>query len=154
VQAAFDPRAMTEEQLLDMIRTADLAVSWGCGLGFTVSTEDQHVAIVMHPADAEAIIAPPVSFPHPDWRATVLVGKNLLANHCDDVVEGWEPVPVVAGQWELAAGTLLFTPPADGPCSGGPIEATLIGASIAMADGLLEIPDLSMVNDAYGCFAG
>ena len=155
VEPAFDPKALSDEALVDMLRNADLSVSWGCGLGFTVSTRDQRVALVMYSANAEAVIDPPISFPDPGWRAMVMVGKNLLANHCDDVFESWEPVPSVARQWDLTAGTLTFTPPPGGPCSGGgPVEADPGRRQVTTVAGEIAIPELSMTNDAYGCFAG
>jgi hypothetical protein len=55
----------------------------------------------------------------------------------------------------LTAGTLTFTPPPGGPCSGGgPVDATLVDAKVTAGTGEIEFAALTITNDAYGCFAG
>lgn len=58
-----------------------------CGIGFAVSTEDQHVALVIHLGDTSDAVEVPVSLPDDRWVAEVVIGKHLMAQWCDDVVE-------------------------------------------------------------------
>ena len=158
LEPAFDPTALSGEEQLAMLRDADLAESWGCGLGFTASSADQRVAVMLHPVDFEKAPTPPISLPSSEWEATVAIGKNLLVNNCDDVWEYWEPESVVAASWPLSAGTIRFEAPDqtgfEACGTAGPVEATLEGAVIDTPDGPLELGDLTIVNEAYGCFAG
>lgn len=155
VAASFDVDALSPEQLATMLEEADFNTSWGCGLGFTISTGDQRVALYLVPADYDTIPDPPVSFPADDWEAHVVLGKNLMVNHCDDVIEGWEPEPEIAASWPIASGLLDFDAPNTEPCgSGSPVIATLTQVVVDTPQGPVKMGDLTIVNDAYGCFAG
>lgn len=150
---AFMPGTLDEQQLVDLLAGAELSVSWGCGLGFTLSSPDQTVALSVHPKTDQGI-DPPIVLPSPDWEAVALVGKNLMVNNCDDVMEGWEPLPQVAARWPAAAGTLEFEVPDDIGCNGVVVEAALRNLSITTPRGDIQLGDLDVVNEAYGCFAG
>lgn len=156
ISPAFRPDGLSDDELVAMLDEAELSVSWGCGLGFTISSEDQRVALLVAPIDSGTAIATPVSFPDDQWYGTVMIGKNLMVNHCNDAIEGWKPVPIVAAQWPLVAGTLDFKPPVvEGWCSGvEPVPAGFSGIEIETPLGVLDLGDLDLVNDAYGCFAG
>ncbi len=155
IEPAFDPQELSDEQLVAMLREADLTVSWGCGLGFTIASEDQRVALQLFPVDMSAPVENTATFPSEVWQAQVALGKNLMVNNCDDVFEGWEPEPHVAAGWRLIAGDLAFTPPEEGYCAGsGPVEAQLTGVEVDTPLGPVQLGDLSITNDAYGCFAG
>ncbi|MEX0796463.1 MAG: hypothetical protein WD274_07200 [Acidimicrobiia bacterium] len=152
---AFDVAALPADELVTMLQEADLSMSWGCGLGFTLSTPDQRVALYLSPNDYEAVPNSPVSFPDDAWQASVAVGKNLMANHCDDVLEGWEPEAVFAAEWPVISGTLEFEPPESASCGAiGPVEANLSGIVVETPEGPVDLGDLTVVNEAYGCFAG
>ncbi len=150
---AFQPHSLDDKQLVDLLAAAELSVSWGCGLGFTLSSVDQTVSLSVHPVNEE-LIAPPVALPSPDWEAVAIVGKNLMVDNCDDVVEGWEPSAEVVARWPVAAGTLIFEVPADIHCAGATVEATLRDIAIETAEGVIRLGDLDVINTAYGCFAG
>lgn len=147
---------MTDEELMAVWDAAELTESWPCGLGFTIASADQTVAVYVHPRDAGLPITTPVTFPDEGWDGYVVIGKDLLVNHCDDVVEPDEPERVVEATWPLIAGTLDFeVPTLDGICGGGgDIEATLTDAAVDSPSGTVDVPDLVIVNAAYGCFAG
>lgn len=152
---AFDASALPPDELVTMLRDTDFSISWGCGLGFTLSSPDQRVALYLSPSEFEAIPKSPVSFPDVGWNASVVVGKNLMVNHCDDVIEGWEPESVVAAEWPVTAGTLQFEAPEGESCGGsGPVEASLDGIVVETPEGPVELGDLTVVNEHYGCFAG
>ncbi|CAN5859181.1 hypothetical protein BH23ACT4_BH23ACT4_02770 [soil metagenome] len=152
---AFDVAALSAGELVTMLQEADLTTSWGCGLGFTLSTPDQRVALYLYPTDHEASPNPPDSFPDDAWHASVAVGKNLMVNHCDDVLEGWEPEAVFAVEWPVVSGTLDFEPSEIGSCGAiDPVEATLTGIVVETSEGPVDLGDLTVVNEYYGCFAG
>ena len=93
-----------------------------------------------------------VTLPADGWTATVVVGAHLMVQHCDDVVEGWEPERFVGATWPIVGGTLAFTEvPADGS---GPVRAALTGAMVETEDGVVTLPDIELVNACWGCFAG
>lgn len=152
---AFDVAALPAADLVTMLQEADLTLSWGCGLGFTLSSPDQQVALWLWPNDQETVPNPPVNLSDGTWRASVAVGKNLMVNHCDDVIEGWEPESVFAAEWQVISGTLDFEPPESASCGAvGPVEATLTGIVVETPEGPVDLGDLTVVNEAYGCFAG
>lgn len=155
VTPAFDVAALPAEELVAMLEEAELTMSWGCGLGFILSTPDQRVALYISPNDYEAVPNPPITFPDDAWRASVAVGKNLMVNHCDDVLEGWEPEAVFAAEWPVISATLKFEPPKTASCGGtGPVEADLTGVVVETPEGPVDLGDLTVFNEAYGCFAG
>jgi hypothetical protein len=152
---AFDVSALARDQLVALLQEADLSMSWGCGLGFTLSSSDQRVAMHLTPNDYETVPSSPADFPNGAWQAWVLIGKNLMVNHCDDVLEGWEPEVVFAAEWPVVSGTLEFEPPESASCGAtGPVEATLTGIVVETPECPVDLGDLTVVNDAYGCFAG
>ncbi len=154
LQPAFDPDQLTEDELVEMIETASFTESWDCGFGFQVSTFDQRIAIRIHPTDMESVPAPP-AIPDPMWSAHVVIGKNLQVNNCDDAVEGWEPAPLITVVWPIIAGALEFTVPDHSGCdTGSAVEAALTGAVVETPIGDRDLGDLTMLNAAYGCFAG
>lgn len=151
----IDPgAALTDEELVALLTDAAPSVSWPCGLGFTLSDEDQEVAIYLYPSAAEPPTAAPVALPDPEWRGTVVFGANLLVNHCDDVVEPDEPVRIEIAAWPIVGGQIDFEVPAELCGAAGPVEATLRGLVVAGPLGSIALPDLDVVNTAYGCFAG
>jgi hypothetical protein len=147
---------VTDEQLMAVWDAAELTESWPCGLGFTIASADQTVAVYLNPLDASLPTTAPVTFPSERWEGNVVIGKDLLVNHCDDVVEPDEPQRIVDATWPLIAGTLDFVAPTlDGICSGGgDVQATLTHAVVDASSGPVDIGDLVIVNSAYGCFAG
>ena len=157
LEPAFDPTTLSGDQLYDLAREAELTRSWGCGLGFTLSSSDQRVALYLTPNDYETVPTSPVNFPDDGWTATLVIGKNLMVNHCDDVAEFWEPDRIVAAEWPVESGTLAFEPSGAEliACgASGPVEATLSNLTVETPNGPLELGELEVVNDAYGCFAG
>jgi hypothetical protein len=154
-EPAFDPASLDDPRLTEMLRAADFTESWPCGYGFAVSTADQRVGVLLY-APSEPTTARTVELPDADWTAEVIVGKNLFVQHCDDVVEQWEAEPVVAARWPLTSGTFVLTPPAGdtGGCGGLSVSTDLTGAVARTPAGEVELPALSLVNAAWGCFAG
>jgi hypothetical protein len=152
---AFDPALLTAEDWVALVEGADFTAAWGCGIGFAVSTADQHVALLVHADAMGQAIDSVVTLPHEQWSAQVLVGKQLMAQWCDDAVELWEPTPTVSGTWQITAGTLDFGPGTapETECN-GTVTATLEGIRVDTPSGEIALGDLELVNQAFGCFAG
>lgn len=156
LEPAFDPAQVDTAGLIAMLKNTEFTTSWPCGLGFAVSSADQRVSIAVHSHESSSsALSAPVELPDPAWTANLRVGKNLMADNCDDVVEGWEPRAVVAATWEITGGVLDFMPPEGQGCGGtGPVEAVLKEAVVSTPIGEVDLDTLTMVNDAFGCFAG
>lgn len=134
-----------------------LAVEYPCGLGFAVASEDQRYALILHHRGSGDVPQGQVSLPDPEWRAEVLVGTDLMANWCDDVIEPGEPTAEVSETWAVVGGELTYDAPDELPqgCSGGAVTAEVTDLRVETAVGeQLAIPDRSITNEAYGCFAG
>ena len=154
-EPAFDPATLTTDELVGMLTGADFTQSWACGYGFAASTADQRVGLVMY-ADSAPSGSSTVTLPDAAWRAEVLVGKHLFAQSCDDVIEFWEPESIITASWPLSAGTFeLALPDTDVPgCSANDVATVLVGAVVETPVGRIDLPDLSLTNSAWGCFAG
>lgn len=147
------PDQMSDDDLVSILEQAELTKSWGCGLGFTLSSEDQHVALFFYPMSENASKSP-IAIPDESWNASIVIGNDLLANNCDDVIEPDEPEAYSVANWPLSAGTLTFTPPDDLTCVGASVVATVDDAVVKTPNGEVPLGSLTIVNDAYGCFAG
>ena len=83
------------------------------------------------------------------------MGKHLFVNHCDDVFEQWEPLPVIAGRWQLAGGTLEILDNLPQDSTSAPVRATLVDGSVATDDGTtISLPRVDLENTAFNFFAG
>lgn len=150
VEEAFDPGSATPADLAEVLRSSELTRAWACGYGFTQSDEAGRVELVVLRDDGLPPTIEEVVLPADGWTARVVVGAHLMVQHCDDAIEGWEPERIVGAEWPIVAGILTFTGPADA----GPVTAVLRGALVETADGVVELPDLDLRNDCWGCFAG
>lgn len=154
LEPAFDPQALSADDLAAMVEAADLSRSWGCGIGFAASTADQRVALIIHLKDASGDVKAPVSFPADEWIGEIVIGKHLMTQWCDDAIESWAPEALVVARWPLVGGELDFTPPAELCTAPTPVTATLRNATVETPNGDIVLGRLSLANDAYGCFAG
>jgi hypothetical protein len=146
------PAAPPEVQLSEMD-------SYGCGYGFWLGTPEQDVAVVLAVTDHEAAsmgdVPERVSIPDDAWDATVLAGRDLFSNWCDDVLEPDEPEAVTREEWEITGGTITLHHPApELGCQGG-LTATLQGLEATRSDGTtVDLGDREVTNETWGCFAG
>jgi hypothetical protein len=138
----------------------DLAAldEYGCGYGFWLGSPDQAVA-VRFAADNESVtegeLPQQTTLPDDAWDATVLIGEDLYANWCDDVLEPGEPEPAVNERWPITAGTITLLAPAPADVCPHEARATATGLEATRPDGAtVELGGRELVNDGWGCFAG
>jgi hypothetical protein len=142
------------------VEQPDLAAmdDYGCGYGFWLGSADGRVAVRFAAAEqlaAAGELPREATLPDEAWDATVIVGEDLYANWCDDVLEPGEPEPAVAEQWPVTGGTITLHDPAPTAACPDEAHATVTGLEATRADGTtVELGDRELVNDTWGCFAG
>jgi hypothetical protein len=132
---------------------------WGCGYGFRASNADQTggLFIELRQPDVGAAAQVPAvgNVPTEIWDGYVSFGTDLFANWCDDVIEEGEPLPAETDRWSLVAGNLeLVGDQATGQCAGASLELVATGLVADGPDGEVSLPDVTLTNPAWGCFAG
>lgn len=138
----------------------DLAAmdEYGCGYGFWLGSPDEQVAVRFAASNeiaAEGDLPRETTLPDEAWDGTVLIGADLYANWCDDVLEPGEPEPAVAEQWPVTAGTITLHDPASTAVCPDEARATVTGLQATRPDGTtIELGDRELANDTWGCFAG
>ena len=144
---------------IDAPDLSQVSESYPCGYGFQAGSPDQTVGIFLYPSDfprtpEEAAIAE-IDLPNEDWVAVVAQGSDLFSNWCDDVMEPGEPTPYRAAEHTIVAGHLSITS-AEGPfdCGGVPVTAELTDLVIEVDGERVELGDITITNDGWGCFAG
>jgi hypothetical protein len=141
---------------LSTLDPATLTSTWGCGYGFHVSNAAQTVALSFTYVGAEPLpvgaAAVATVLPHPDWTVELWVGRDLMANWCDDVPEPGEPVRVLDSTWVASAGSIgaLVVPSADGVAT-----IRLEGLVFSGPGGAqLDLGTIEVANGEWGRFAG
>lgn len=161
IGAAFDPATANPDDFAAELAERGAALfetSYGCGYGFAVGDRTGAWALHVDVTDHQAAAAGPVSLPDERFVATVTAGAHLFANHCDDVVEWFEPERVVVATWPIIAGDFAV-PGGDGAevsrvACGRTREITLSGAVVDVEGTLVPLADITITNESYGCFAG
>jgi hypothetical protein len=136
-----------------------LSESFGCGYGFHVGNPEQTVGLrVDVSGDRSAALPPVITLPDPGWEAVVVVGEELYANWCNDVIDPSQPQPRIDETWAIVAGTieLVGDPPSVDPqAAARPVTARLAGLVAERPDGRrVALADLEVTNDSWGMFAG
>jgi hypothetical protein len=153
IRPAFHPEGLDSVALTSLVMDADFTESWPCGVGFVISDRLQRVAIQLYANDIAP--EPPVSFPSPGWSAQAVVGNHLMSNHCNDAIEAWTAQREETLRWEIISGTLDFAPRVNDPCSASnAVTGILRDGVVDTPTGRVDLPDLHIVNRAFGCFAG
>ncbi len=156
--AAFDP--VTEDPaayaaVLSAKGAALFDTDYGCGYGFTAGDRVGTWALRI---DTEQFFDPPaprpVTLPDDRFEPTVTAGGHLFSNHCDDVEDWFEPDPAPVAEWPIVAGS--FTYPDFDPSENCASPATIVLAGgVVDVDGTnVALDDITITNDAFGCFAG
>ncbi len=136
-----------------------LTEDWGCGYGFAAGNPDQTVGLVIQlqprmqvdqgrlPAQTDLGDGP--------WDAVVRQGEHLFANWCDDVIDTSEPQPEVTAELPVVEGTMEVTTGRLHQECPSVVVAQLTGVVAEGEDGQrVELGDLDVRNDSWGCFAG
>ncbi len=152
----FDTDAFDDAALVELLASTTFDTHWPCGYGFAVSDAEQRVGLFLTPTTPEPPTAGPVVLPDERFVVTVVVGEHLFVNHCDDVLEWFEPEAQRLAEWPVTAGRFDYQPGEDtGFCTGGrPVVTTLTDALVTTPLGEQPLPTLELTNDAFGCFAG
>lgn len=151
----FDPTTLSTKELSEMLSTADFTEHFPCGRGWATSTADQRVGLVLYEAEPADVSTGPIDLPHPDWNASVLIGKNLFSEHCNDAIEEWIALPTIAAQWPLASGTITIADAIPSRDEGSArVRATLAGARADTGAGLVPLPAVELDNPSFNFFAG
>lgn len=138
----------------------DLAAmdQYGCRFGFWLGSPDGEVAVWLAATNemaTEGELPKETTLPDDTWDATVLIGEDLYANWCDDVLEPSEPEPAVAEQWPITAGTITLHEPAPAHVCPHGARATATGLEATRPDDTtVELGERELTNEARGCFAG
>jgi hypothetical protein len=146
--------ATPEPDQLDLAKMDE----YGCGFGFWLGDPDEEVAVRFAAADeivVEGYLPPETTLPDDAWDATLLIGEDLYANWCDDVLEPGEPEPSVAEEWPITAGTITLRGSVPADVCPHRARATVTGLEATRPDGTtVELGERELANDAWGCFAG
>ena len=152
----FDPNSLSEVELAEFVKNAEFTQHWKCGRGWATSTSDQRVGLIIYEAEpwgADGVNE--ISLPNTGWNASILVGKNLFSEHCNDAIEMWIALPTIAQQWPLSAGRVVITDPMPGPDEDpAHVRALLEGGEIETVDGRIQLPRLDLDNESFNFFAG
>lgn len=150
------PAATDAAAQLDAAAAEGELVDHGCGHAFTLGTSDQTLRLSLWAGDG--------SFGDPptpgtatvgedgSWTGELVVGRDLFAQWCDDVVEAGEPEVVETARY-VVSGTLTWTTEGTGNCD-GPATGTLTDAAVTIDGTTTDLPDLELRNEYFGCFAG
>ncbi len=152
----FDADSFDDADFVELLAASTFDTPWPCGYGFAVSDGEQRVGLYITPTTAEPPTAGPVLLPDERFVATVVFGRHLFVDHCDDVTKWFEPVSQRLAEWPVTAGRFDYQPGEDtGSCtSGARVTTTLTDAVATTPLGEQPLPTLELVNDAFGCFAG
>jgi hypothetical protein len=138
------------------VSVSDLTVDHPCGHGFAKGSADQTISLVIFHTGEWTEIGPsldePVELgPTAEWSARISIGADLFANWCDDVIEEDEPTPRIDQEFTITQGTLV------GEVDGSFAQAKLTDVVAIPVDGSgepVELPEIRLVNDGWGFFAG
>ena len=139
-----------------VVSGSDLTVDHPCGHGFAKGSADQTISLVIFHTGEWTEDGPSLDEPielgsNSEWSARISVGADLFANWCDDVVEEDEPTPRIDREFTITQGTLV------GEVDGSVARASLSNVVAAPVDGPgepIELPEIQLVNEGWGFFAG
>jgi hypothetical protein len=138
----------------DLPEPAVLTQEWGCGFGFWLSNADQSVALRLA-YTGEGSPPATTQLPSPLWEARLIIGTDLYANWCDDVIEADEPTPVEHWVLPVVGGRIDVEGEAPEPFSGGELTFTADALVVELPDGAqVTWGDVAGRNSSWGFMAG
>lgn len=145
----------TEAPVTDRV---ELSEHFPCAYGFHASNPEQTVGLRVDFSGEPGALPAVIELPEPSWEAVVVLGEELYANWCNDVIDPSQPQPRIDETWTIVAGTIEFVgaPPVAGePGVSSAVTARLTGLVAERPDGSrVELRDLELTNEAWGMFAG
>lgn len=152
----FDPSALETSELIEMVETAAWTEHFPCGRGWATSTADQRVGLVIYEAQPDTSVENDrIVLPDPGWDASVLIGKNLFSEHCNDAIEDWIALPAIAVRWPLTAGVITIVDQVPAPDEGpARVRASLDDGQVDSGAGAIALPKIELDNPSYNFFAG
>lgn len=152
---AFDPAVAELDGAAAELDATVFDTDYGCGYGFTTGDALGRWALRIDVTTGTPPAPGPVNLPDDRFDVKVTFGAHLFANHCDDVMEWFEPLPSRAAEWKVTAGSFTYPETPDTMCSGSPpATITLVDASVQTPSGPVELDPIEITNTAPGCFAG
>lgn len=145
----------TEPPVTDRV---ELSESFPCAYGFHASNPEQTVGLRADFTGEPGPFPAVVELPDPSWDAMVVLGVELYANWCNDVIDPSQPQPRIDETWVIVAGTVEFV--GEPPVAGEPgvserVTARLSGLVAERPDGSrVALRDLEVTNEVWGMFAG
>lgn len=136
----------------------ELSETYSCQYGFYLGNVSQTVGLFVTYQDYEAAqqgdITMTSDIDGDVWKAELQFGSNLFANWCDDVLEADEPRSEVDMTWDVS-GVIEVTELDDSGCGRGSARASLSDLIATDSEGeTIELPDLQVENEAWGCIPG
>jgi hypothetical protein len=152
---AYDPAGADLAALAAELDSSVFDTDYGCGFGFATGDADGKWALHVDIRTDSPPAAGLVDLPDERFQVTVTAGANLFSNHCDDVMEWFEPSPSEAAVWDVTAGQFTYPETSAEWCAGGPpVTITLTDASVDTPAGLVLLDPIEITNTSFGCFAG
>ena len=150
-----DGAPTTEPPVTDRV---ELSESFGCAYGFHASNPEQTVGLRVDFSGEPGAFPAVIELPDPSWEAVVVLGEELYANWCNDVIDMSQPQPRIDETWTIVAGRIEFVgdpPAADESGATTAVTARLTGLVAERPDGSrVELRDLEVANESWGMFAG
>lgn len=154
VAIAFDEADVDPGVLADQLDASLFDTDYDCGYGFATGDRDGRWALHIDVTTPTPPTAGTVTLPDERFTVFVTAGAHLFANHCDDVMEWFEPTRTPAATWEVTAGSFVYPETSDDICASDPATTTLVGATVDTPSGPVVLDAIDITNTAFGCFAG
>ncbi len=152
---AFDPAGVDPDALAAELDSSVFDTDYGCGYGFTTGDADGRWALRVDITTDSPPAAGVVDLPDERFEVIVTAGAHLFANHCDDVMEWFEPEPSPAAVWQVLAGQFTYPETSGQLCAGDPpATITLTDAMVDTPAGPVPLDPIEITNSSFGCFAG
>jgi len=135
------------------VELSDLRTAYGCGYGFQAGDAVGTVGIFLeHASPGEPPPVAPVDLGDGDaaWSGEIRLGRGLFNNWCNDILA--EPEATVDQTWELVDGVVAITE-VDESAGTATLRATDLVA-VDPSGTRHALGDITLVNDAWGVFAG
>lgn len=155
VATGLDPESVDQAALAAELDASLFDTDYGCGFGFTTGDAGGRWALRVEVMTDPPPGPGPVTLPDDRFALSVTAGRHLFSNHCDDVMEWFEPSPVIATRWEVVAGDFTYPMTSGEICAGEP-PATIVltGAIVDTPAGPVPLDPIEVTNTGFGCFAG